>query len=66
MSDVGRVDVTDDAINAVIEHIMVSEKFQAERFGGYDIPMKDGEIQLCLYDKSRYSLKPKPIKIWKE
>ena len=59
MSDVGRVEMTDDAVNAVIDHIAVSSEYVKNKVGGYDIPKKDGgEIRLRLYDTSKYKLVP--------
>jgi len=57
MSDRGRVDVTDDAINAVIDHLHSMELYEKEGHSGYDIPKKDGgEIRLRLYDADKYKL----------
>ena len=39
MSDVNRVDVTDDAIDAVFQHIVSMDKFNKEGFAGYIIPI---------------------------
>ena len=61
MSDVNRVDVTDDAIDAVFQHIVSMEKFDTEGFAGYIIPKKksDGEVCLCVFDADKYELKEK-------
>lgn len=61
MSDVNRVDVTDDAIDAVFQHIVSMEKFDTEGFAGYVIPKKKsgGEVCLCVFDKDKYELKRK-------
>ena len=57
MSDRGRVEVTDDAINAVIDHLHSMELYEKEGYSGYDIPKKDGgEIRLRLYDADKYKL----------
>ena len=58
MSDNGRIDMTDDAIDCVMNHLLCQQNYMDNGFSGYDIPSKDGtkEIQLCLYDKSKYKL----------
>lgn len=60
MSDKDRVDLTDEAIDAVFQHIISMDRFEKEGFAGYDIPGKDktNEVRLCVYDKSKYELKP--------
>lgn len=61
MSSRDRVDVTDDAIDAVFQHIVSMEKFDTEGFAGYIIPKKksDGEVCFCVFDKDKYELKHK-------
>lgn len=61
MSGRDRVDVTDDAIDAVFQHIVSMEKFDTEGFAGYVIPKKksDGEVCLCVFDADKYTLKEK-------
>lgn len=57
MSDRGRVEVTDDAINAVIDHLAAMDAYEKNSVSGYDIPKKDGgEIRLRLYDAEKYEL----------
>lgn len=57
MSDRGRVDVTDDAINAVTDHIMIMDTYQEKGYGGYSFSKKNGgKIQLCLFDGDKYKL----------
>lgn len=58
MSDNGRINMTDDAIDCVMNHLLYQKGFENKGFSGYDIPSTDGtkEIQLCLYDKSKYKL----------
>jgi hypothetical protein len=57
MSDRGRIELTDDAINAVIDHLHFMELYEKEGYSGYDIPKKDGgEIRLRLYDAEKYEL----------
>ena len=59
MSDKDRVDVTDDAIDAVFQHIISMDKFNEEGFAGYEIPKKktDGSVCLCVFDRDKYELK---------
>lgn len=50
--------MTDDAIDCVMNHLLCQKNYMDNGFSGYDIPSKDKtkEIQLCLYDKSKYKL----------
>ena len=52
---------TDDAIDAVLQHIISMDKFDKEGFAGYDIPKRktDGHVCLCVFDKDKYELKKK-------
>lgn len=61
MSDRDRVDVTDEAIDAVFQHIVSMEKFDTKGFAGYIIPKKksDGEVCFCVFDTDKYELKEK-------
>lgn len=58
MSDRNRVDVTDDAINAVIQHIMTTTEYKKNNgFAGYDYNKKDGGlIEIAVFDKDKYRL----------
>lgn len=58
---INKSDVTDEAINAVFQHIVLMEKFDTEGFAGYVIPKKksDGEVCLCVFDADKYELKEK-------
>lgn len=57
MSDRGRVEVTDDAINAVIDHLAAMDTYEKNGVSGYDIPKKSGgELRLRLYDADKYEL----------
>jgi len=60
MSGKDRIELTDDAIDAVFQHLISMDKFEKEKFAGYDILTKDkaNEVRLCVYDKSKYELKP--------
>lgn len=62
MSDVNRVDVTDDAIDAVFQHIISMDKFDKEGFAGYNYNFSEktgGDVCLCVFDKDKYELKKK-------
>lgn len=50
--------VTDDALDAVFQHIISMDKFNKEGFAGYDIPKEetDGSVCLCVFDKDKYVL----------
>ena len=57
MSDRGRIEVTDDAINAVIDHLAAMDTYEKNNVSGYDIPKKSGgELRLRLYDADKYEL----------
>lgn len=57
MSDTNRVDVTDDAVNAVMTHLLVKEEYCKDKLAGYKAKLKDGsEVQLCLFDRSKYKI----------
>ena len=58
MSDTNREDVTDDALNAVIQHIMCMPEYEKnDGFSGYDYGKKDGgKITIAVYDKDKYKL----------
>lgn len=60
MSDRDRVEITDDAVNAVLQHIISMDKYDEEGFAGYNISKKSGgEVCLCVFDKDKYELKRK-------
>lgn len=57
MSPKGRVDVTDDAIDAVMNNIMTLDGFDKDSTAGYEVKAKDGRtFILSLYDKDKYKL----------
>lgn len=58
MSDVDRVDVTDDAITAVIDHIMSMKEYKEnDGFSGYDYnKLNGGQIEIAVFDKDKYKL----------
>lgn len=59
MSDIDRVDVTDDAINAITDHLAMLDSFTKTKFSGYEIKTHDGKkLMLDLYDMDKYKLVP--------
>ena len=58
MSDSNRVDVTDDAIQAVLCHIMTMKEYgENDGFSGYDYRTSNGEkVSIIVYDKDKYEL----------
>ena len=58
MSRDNRVDVTDDALRAVTDHIMfMSEYKENDGFSGYEYGKVDGgRIQLVVFDTDKYVL----------
>lgn len=58
MSMSGRVEMTDDALNAVIQHIMCMPDYQKNNgFAGYVYNKKDGgHITLCLFDNDTHKI----------
>lgn len=57
MSSNDRVELTDDAVNAVIDHLASMDMYNKQGFSGYDIPKKNGgELKLRLYDSDKYVL----------
>ena len=56
MSAKDRVDVTDDAIAAVADHIL-SKDTEHKGFSGYTFDKKNGgKVCLCMYDQDKYKL----------
>ena len=54
MSSSGRIDVTDDALNAVIQHLM-SQPEWSRGFAGYEYNKKDGgKITLAIIDNDKW------------
>jgi hypothetical protein len=51
-----RVDVTDDAINAVFQHLINMDNFKEKGFAGYEIPRKEDDsfITICVFDSRRH------------
>ena len=59
MSNVGRVDVTEDAITAVMNHLMTMNEYKKnDGFAGYEYGKRDGDgsVVLAVYDKKNYKL----------
>lgn len=54
-----RVEVTEDIVRAVIDHLLLSKKFSQENSAGYDVPLADGRVlYLGLFDTAKYKLTP--------
>lgn len=58
MSSTNREEVTDDAITAVIDHIMCMPEYKKNNgFSGYDYKKKNGgEIEICVLDKDTHKV----------
>lgn len=57
MSDLNRKDVTDDALLAVLQHIMCMDEYkERDGFSGYEYKVGGSHINLVAYDKSKYKL----------
>ena len=56
MSDRGRVDVTEDAIQAVAQHIISSKGYEEKGYSGYCYSVDGKPVNLIAYDASRYKL----------
>lgn len=57
MSGNDRKDVTDDALVAVLNHIMSMNEYQdRDGFSGYEYNVGGRNINLVAYDKSKYEL----------
>ena len=57
MSDSNRIDVTDDALRAVLDHIMLMSEYKGQNgFSGYEYRIGDRNVNLVAYDKSKYKL----------
>lgn len=51
-----RIDVTDDAVDAVFQHFIKMNKFEEDGFFGYEVPRMDGkkEVVFCAYDTDEH------------
>ena len=57
MSDKNRENVTDDALLAVLHHIMCMDEYrERDGFSGYEYKVGGKHINLVAYDKSKYEL----------
>lgn len=57
MSDSNRIDVTDDALLAVLDHIMAMDEYkERDGFSGYEYRIGEKNVNLVVYDKSKYKL----------
>lgn len=50
-----RIDVTDNALDVVFEHLTSLEGFQKDGFAAYEFPRKDGgdPAMLCVFDSRK-------------
>ena len=60
MRDSGRIDVTNDAITAVLDHIQTMPNYDKRGYAGYAWAKKDnsGNIKMIVYDDTKYKLIP--------
>ena len=58
MSDVNRVDVTDDALTAVADHIIQMREYEEnDGYSGYNYHTKGNKsVNLVVYDEDKYQL----------
>lgn len=51
-----RIDVTDNAVDAVFQHFIKMNKFEEDGFFGYEVPRMDGkkEVVFCVYDTDEH------------
>lgn len=57
ISDTNRENVTDDALLAVLQHIMCMDEYKKrDGFSGYEYEVCGKRINLVAYDKSKYKL----------
>jgi len=65
MSSSNRVDITDDAIIAVMDHLMMQSQYREENgFAGYEYgtKKKDGHpIVICVYDKGTHECRKRDM-----
>ena len=50
-----RIDVTDNAVQSVLDHIMMMDGFKERGFAGYTYSRKDnsGDLTLCAIDENK-------------
>ncbi len=56
MSDINRIDVTDDALRAVLDHIMTMDEYKGDGFSGYEYRVGGNNVNLVAYDNTKYKL----------
>lgn len=57
MSDSNRIDVTDDALRAVLDHIMTMDEYkERDGFSGYEYRVGGNNVNLVVYDNTKYKL----------
>ncbi len=57
MSDSNRIDVTDDALRAVLDHIMIMDEYkERDGFSGYEYRVGGNNVNLVAYDNAKYKL----------
>ena len=62
MSSSNRENVTDDALMAVLQHIMCMDEYtERDGFSGYEYKICGNNVNLVAYDKSKYKLVRKDV-----
>lgn len=57
MSGNNRKDVTDDALVAVLNHIMAMDEYKdRDGFSGYEYRVGESNVNLVVYDNTKYKL----------
>ena len=57
MSDSNRIDVTDDALRAVLDHIITMDEYkERDGFSGYEYRVGGNNVNLVAYDNTKYKL----------
>ena len=56
MSSNNRIDVTDDAIDSVLNHIMLTDCYTEKGYGGYEFNVGNVPVRLTAYDSRKYKL----------
>lgn len=59
LSSKDRVDLTEDAISAVVDHLTTMDDFASKGLSGYSMHNKNGmEARLVLFDTSKFNIVP--------
>jgi hypothetical protein len=59
-----KVDVTDNAIESVLDHFILDDNFEEKGFSGYTYKNKDGnEVTICGFDERHLAI---DSKLWEE